>query len=350
MKRLHAFLWFAALAMVIMGCGKGSSSLSEEAFTLADRGPLAAAQAAPSAMDGAAMGEARMTEAASPALASAPPEAAALVETARIIRSASIALEVDGIPEAEARVRELVESAEGYIADSRINYSEGYGAGGTMTARVPAERYSETYASLRGGTYGYLITSWEQTQDVTEEWVDTESRIRVLEGERDTLGELLARRGELGEILEVQREILNVQMQIEQSQGRLNVLRNRVSLSTITIELRLRADESDLAQAERERDKWRPGYVFRRSFSGMVRSLQSLVNSLIVILTYIPCWGPVALALWLLSRKLRGSAAERKKWRDVEEEKRQRAWEDYQQARDTSGETAPPPDDEVDTE
>jgi purine-cytosine permease-like protein len=81
-----------------------------------------------------------------------------------------------------------------------------------------------------------------------------------------------------------------------------------------------------------------------------VRSLQSLVNSLIVILTYIPCWGPVALALWLLSRKLRGSAAERKKWRDVEEEKRQRAWEDYQQARDTSGETAPPPDDEVDTE
>ncbi len=350
MKWVHAFLWFAALAAVIMGCGKAGGTRNEKAMISAGPQALAPARADILSMDEAAMGEARTTEAAAPALASAPPAAAALVETARIIRTASIALEVDGIPEAEARVRELVESAGGYIADSQINYSEGYGAGGTMTARVPAERYGETYASLRGGTYGYLITASEQTQDVTEEWVDTESRIRVLEGERDKLRELLALRGELGEILEVQREILNVQMQIEQSQGRLNVLKNRVSLSTITIELRLRADESELAQAERERDKWRPGYVFKRSFSGMVRGLQSLVNGLIVIATYVPCWGPVALVLWMLNRKLRGGAAERKKRQAAEEERRRRAWEDYQRTRDVQSETAPAPDGEADAE
>jgi hypothetical protein len=333
-SKLIAVVWLAGLVIAAASCGSQDRAGAAAPGLAVEEKAAVTSSADFGDMEGGAPEEPRADDA-SPA---------AMVETAKIIRTASLALEVSDIPEAEKRVRELVEEQGGYISDSEIAYTEGYGAGGTLTARIPAENYAHTYRALRDGEYGYLITASEQTQDVTEEWVDTESRIQVLEEEREKLRELLERRGELGEILEVEREILDVQMRIEQAQGRLNVLKNRVSLSTITIELRLRADESELARQEREADKWRPRYVFDRAKAGLVRTLQGLANFLIVVLTYIPCWGPIALILWLLYRRLRKASQEQRQQRSADEERRIRAWEEYRRAREETDDAAAEPE------
>jgi len=257
-------------------------------------------------------------------------ETAAMVESAKIIYTGHVALEVPSIEESEGNIRQAVEKCGGYVSKSDINYSEGSGAGGTLTVRVPCDRYSQLYNDLRSGTYGYVLTGREETQDVTEDWVDVESRIRVLTAQRNKYEEMLKQRTSLQDITELERQIMDLQMQIEQSQGKMNVLRNRVFLSTIDIELRLRRDESELLRAERETGKWKPGRVFERSFAGLRSAWQTIVNIAIVVGTYIPCWVPVALILWLVYRGYRRFEATRKS----DDERRLKAWEAYRKSQE----------------
>lgn len=296
------------LGMGVLGCGKSSGPLAETA------GPPRAQMAAGSA-GGMAADMAYQEVAAAPAVAraasvpmgSAPDagtQAPAYVEP-KIIYTGQVALEVDDIKTAERAVRSLIEDNGGYISGSSVTYAEGAGAGGTLTARVPSENYPAVYEKLCDGTCGHLITGRESTQDVTQEWVDTEVRIRVLSEQRDQLRELMKRRGQLSEILEIERQIMDLQLQIEQAQGRLNVLKHQVALSTITIELRLRAEESSLLKAQREAGKWDPAGVFSRAKAGMALAWQRIATALIVFLTYTPCWLPVLLVLWLLWRRVR---------------------------------------------
>jgi hypothetical protein len=223
----------------------------------------------------------------------------------KVIHTGQVALEVDDVKRAERGVRELAERNGGYVSDASMGYAEGGGSGGTLTLKVPADTYPATYAELTDGTLGHLLRGEEKADDVTEEWVDVDTRIRVLSDQRDQMRELLKRRGDLSEILQIQREILNLQTQIESAQGRLRYLQNRVELSTITVELRLRADESQLLRAEREAGKWMPLRVLQGAMNLLVRMLQAFANVLIYVGTLFPCWAPPAFLVWLIHRRMK---------------------------------------------
>jgi len=335
---LRAVLPLVAVLAALCGCGvscaksAGVSKLSQAegvAPTAAPASGMAAARATNA--DASAMEGGRYAFVASGA-PSEQPSVAAMVESAKIIYTGSVALEVESIATAERAFRALVTENGGYVSTSNLSYAEGSATGGTITARVPSENYRSTFDKLAGGELGLLITAHEETTDVTEQWVDTEARIRVLTEQRDELRKLLERHGGLQEIFEIEKQIMEVQTQIEQAQGRLNVLRNQVQLSTITAELRLRREDSDLLRAERESERWSPGRTYDRALAGLVRAWQGIANVAIYLAIYIPCWGPFALLIWWAYRRSRRAIISSSAARKAELEASRRAWEAYRGA------------------
>lgn len=108
-------------------------------------------------------------------------------------------------------------------------------ASGDLVIRVPAARFEEALAELR--KLGVVLADTVQSQDVTQEFVDLESRLRNQRSQQSVLLRLMAQSRNVGETLAVQQQLAQVQDQIEQITGRLNALKTLTTLSTISLHL-----------------------------------------------------------------------------------------------------------------
>jgi hypothetical protein len=105
-----------------------------------------------------------------------------------------------------------------------------------ITIRVPADRYQAVLQEIRG--MGEVVTEGSDSSDVTEEYSDLEARLRTLEATEQRYLELLAQANNVNDILTVQDRLDVVRGEIEQVQGRINLLDNLTDLATITVHLR----------------------------------------------------------------------------------------------------------------
>ena len=101
--------------------------------------------------------------------------------------------------------------------------------------RVPVAHF-EAFASAVA-RLGEVRRNHVGSQDVTEEYVDLEARIRnKREEEKRLLKHLADSTGKLEDILAVEKELSRVRGEAEQMEGRLRFLADRADLSTVTIE------------------------------------------------------------------------------------------------------------------
>jgi hypothetical protein len=221
----------------------------------------------------------------------------------KLIRNAQVAVEVTDVGAAVKRVRDTVTEYGGYVGDSDIQHAEGSATRATLTVKLPSKRYEDFMALLQESDFGRLLTAKETTEDVTEEWIDVDARIRTLTEQREELRKQLNRAPDLNTYAQLQREIQTVQQQIEQSQGRLNYLKSKVTYSTIQLELMLHQDQSQLLRQEREVGKWTASETWQRASGSATRGLQAVASVAMWLLAFIWCWGPIVLALCLLIRR-----------------------------------------------
>jgi hypothetical protein len=106
---------------------------------------------------------------------------------------------------------------------------------GTIVIRVPARSYDDAIESLR--SLGKVEARNESGQDVSQEYVDLEARIRHLQAVESQLLELLGRANTVGAALAVQRQLSQIQLDLERARGRLQYLDDRVAFATISLEI-----------------------------------------------------------------------------------------------------------------
>jgi hypothetical protein len=185
---------------------------------------------------------------------------------------------------------------------------------GSITIRVPAEKYLATLEKLRA--LAVRVDSENSgTQDVSEEYTDLQSRKTNLEVTEKALQKLLEERQRLGstsDILEVYRELTDVRGQIEQIEGRLRYLANQAALSTITIEL-----IPDVLSQPVSIAGWEPRGVAKEAVQALVVALQIVANMLIWLVIFvvplvIVFLIPVLLLIWLFRWWWKRYAARRK--------------------------------------
>jgi hypothetical protein len=133
------------------------------------------------------------------------------------------------LDEAEKMAREL----GGYLV-RRDNQS--------ITVRVPAGKFDGALAKMI--QLGDVLHREVTVQDVTAEYHDLAVRLKNAEAVRDRLEELLKKAVKVEEAIQVERELARVTAEIESMKGRLKLLRELVSFSTITLRFRARPVEN----------------------------------------------------------------------------------------------------------
>jgi hypothetical protein len=196
-------------------------------------------------------------------------------------------------------VESLVAQANGFI--DRMTVTGDASEARTLSAalRVPSARMAETLARLRG--MGQVTQDAQGSQDVTDQIVDLDARLASARATEQRLIELLRNRtGRLSDVLEVERELTRVRLDIERLDAEKTGLDRRVSYTTIDVtineERKARLD-GPLSFGTRLRVA---------AADGAEAALDSIAFAILLVLQAGPVvivWGVVAAALWLLFRR-----------------------------------------------
>ncbi len=211
-----------------------SEPLRKEGF--ADELAAPAPAEAPSASAAALPGSAGDTEAGSPQPAASLPQPER--EKRARIYSGWCRLVVDEVEQAKKQLGELAAASGGYVEAVH---------GLAVSLRVPAARFLEAFAAAQklGEVTGKAI----ETYDVSDSLRDQETRLRLAERARERLYQLLEKTSDVEQRLAVLREIRRLTEEIEQVRLSLELLKNQIALSRITVELQQRRPEGEERQA-----------------------------------------------------------------------------------------------------
>ncbi|MGH9182927.1 MAG: DUF4349 domain-containing protein [Acidimicrobiales bacterium] len=155
---------------------------------------------------------------------------------ARVVKTGSIELEVDGgrFGATVDRITGLATGMGGFVAETGTQES-GEAPSGTVTVRVPAERFEELLTQVR--RLGDVRSATSQGRDVTAEFTDLDARLRALDATRSQLLTVLGDAEDITDILAVQDRINTVQVEIEQLSGQKRLLEDQTSFATLSITL-----------------------------------------------------------------------------------------------------------------
>jgi hypothetical protein len=197
-----------------------------------------------------------------------------------IIRNAWLDLVVPDTEAALDEINDLVNELDGYTVESSTNkYQEGLEA--HVTLRVPAESLDVALARIRDMATE-VRSERISGQDVTEEYVDLQSRLRYLEATEERLLEFLEEAEDTEAALAVYENLQEIQADIEQVKGRIQYLEESAAMATITLDI----IPDELAQPIQV-GGWHPEGTLRDAFQTLIRVLQFLVDAAIVIVVLV---------------------------------------------------------------
>jgi hypothetical protein len=158
----------------------------------------------------------------------------------KILRDANLTLEVAAPAEVQRKISSIAELAGGFVVTSESKQRQ-VGDGRTelevnLVVRVPATQFGSALDQIRNA--GSRVIDEKITgQDVTEEFIDLEARIKTQKALELQFLEIMKQAHKVEDALEVQSQIAGVRTEIEKLEGRKRFLENRASLSTITVSL-----------------------------------------------------------------------------------------------------------------
>ncbi len=214
----------------------------------------------------------------------------------KIIYTAAIELAVEDFEGVSDRVLALVKSFNGYVADSTIDGTSGTNRRASWQIRVPIDRFDEFVHDAKD--LGELMSANTKSQDVSEEYFDVDARIRNKTKEEERLLKLLEDRpGKLEDVIAIERELSRVREELERMHGRMRVLADRTSLTSV----RLMIGEVHSYQPVQAASL---GTRIQRSFFDSLASLQTAAESLVLLVVTLSPWLAVLLLLVAASYRL----------------------------------------------
>ncbi|GAB3712842.1 DUF4349 domain-containing protein [Flavobacterium koreense] len=153
----------------------------------------------------------------------------------QIIKNGDLRFETDDLEKTYEIVQNAVKKNEGTIQNDNEgkDYQTHYR---NLTIRVPSKNFDSFIKEISTGV-NYFDRKEISSNDVTEEYIDVVSRIKTKKALEERYLELLKKATKVSEILEVERQLSEIREEIEAKEGRLKYIKNRVSMSTITLEI-----------------------------------------------------------------------------------------------------------------
>ncbi len=181
----------------------------------------------------------------------------------KVIRNATLELTVEDVGAAVQQVQNAADAAGGFVSGSSLSTESPQATPGpdgkqprprqaaTMTIKVPAESFAAVMSKLRG-VAKEVRSENSDSSEVTEEYTDLQARVRNLQATEQQYLALLARAQAIPDILTVQDRLNQVRLDIEQAQGRIQLLDSLADMATITVNLGLPPVVAEQAQVQQE--------------------------------------------------------------------------------------------------
>ena len=299
-----------AVAALTLACaGSSSKQASSQPGGPADaKGGTGDRFAAPSAVPAQAVpGEApaaadAVASTAGGAPSTADPTFQALLNR-KIVQNSSLDLGVSEVGRAFQDIIGAATTAGGFVASSSFSNQHDQQVA-DLTIRVPADKYQDVLARVRGmGTVGQ---EGSDANDVTQEYTDLQARLRTLQATEQRYLELLVQAQNINDILALQDRLDSVRGQIEQTQGRINLLDHLTDLATITVHIR------PLAAASGPSGGVHPLQAAQSAWQHSLEALRGVAAAALVIAVFSWWLVPPAIALglgarWWLGRRPRAA-------------------------------------------
>lgn len=152
----------------------------------------------------------------------------------KIIKNGNLSLETLEFDKFISELETSVSTLGGYVESNETYGSVGYRYA-NYTVRVPSQSYSTFIKAV--GDMGTVISMNESISNVTLTYIDIEARLSALTAERDSFQKLMDRAETIEEILQIQGYLTDVNYKIESYTSQLNSLKNKVSYSTVRLNI-----------------------------------------------------------------------------------------------------------------
>ena len=226
--------------------------------------------------------------------------ATAVTSDRKIIEYITLTVETQTFDRLTEDIQSAVEQSGGYIESSKIEGNRYYGIdcrSAQLKIRVPKAKQADFSAVIADNAH--VVDRSVDTDDVTDQYIDTQSRIKALTLEKETLEKLLTQAKSVADTLTIYEKLTAVITEIESYQGKLNQLNNLVEYTTFTVYIDEVERETPVSQNwfERTRDN------LLANFADVGNGILDLCSFLIASLPYWLLLGAVALVIALIMRR-----------------------------------------------
>lgn len=220
--RQFPLLIIAAFSLGTVGCSQMESSsenYDKMTFTTEEGG----FQRADSPLEAEEMEQSASTEIAEPI-------------NRKLIWTADLEFQVKNVDESTRSITQLSKKYDGFISNMELN-SNNYRVSNTITLRVKNEHFNALISEIKGEAV-FTDRANISSNDVTEEFIDIQSRLKTKREVRERYIEILrTKTGDIKDVIAAEEAIRTITEEIEAKEGRLRYLQNKVDLSTITMEI-----------------------------------------------------------------------------------------------------------------
>jgi hypothetical protein len=231
----------------------------------------------------------------------------------KVIYDGQMQLEASDTRATFDRIVQLVQTSGGFIAATGIGDTTDDQDQPTiaLTVRLPADDLTATLSRIRK-LADRVVTESLQSQDVTDQFVDIEAQLRNLTALETELLALLAElrdnnNADPAKLLQVFDQIRITRGEIEQLEGRRQLLQNLVALATLQIGIAPLPAAASIVPVD---PAWEPGTQAKGALRDLIEALQGIGSWLIRFGLYtlpvlILVVGPMALIGWFILRRAR---------------------------------------------
>ncbi len=289
MKKLTALLLTLCLLLSLTACGGSSKSYAamEEA---APAEPMAQAD-----MEYGSISNALTDSSAS--------GSTALPESRKWIITVDMDVETEDLDALQTALDEKITALKGYVEDQSVYNGSAYSSrryrNANLTVRIPAELVDQFTAEVEG--IANVVSNNLTRDDITLNYVSTESRVKALETEEARLLELMAQAKNMTDLLEIESRLTDVRYELERHASQLRTYDNQINYATIHMFI----EEVQKYTPVADPTLWeRITRGFSDSIEDLLESLEDLLVFLIASAPFLVVYGGIGLVIWLIVRKV----------------------------------------------
>lgn len=221
-----------------------------------------------------------------------------------VIYNANLSLQVKDYHQVEATIQSKATELGGYVVGSSIYDSGTEYINGSITVKIPQSHFQSYIKEVE--KHSIKIKEKNVTgNDVTEEYVDLESRLKAKEAVEKRLLTLMDQAEKTEDLLKISNDLATVQEEKEQLLGRMNYLQNNVDYSTVTIQLEEELVKVDAIKNKESLNTW------QKAKSQFVTTINGIISFLSGVAVFTIGLSPIiipiliVLIIWIFYRKKR---------------------------------------------